>query len=79
MEQAELVLLQLKNDVDMLKSAQSQHECQIETLALEIQKLGSEMENRFVQVHRQFKTVNYRLDTISKDLKLVLEALAIKY
>ena len=79
MEQVELSLMRLNKDMAVLKARQTDHECQIDVLAVEIHNLRSDMNERFLDVDYKFKGIDRKIDDMRKDLKLVLEALAIKY
>ncbi len=84
MEQAEYVLLterviRVETDVTVLKAHQFEHECQIETLAFEIHTTNERIDDLEKTMKFGFKRLDHKIDALSKDLKHVLEALAIKY
>ncbi len=69
----------LELDMVALKQQQGEHQSQIEVLAFEVHTTNERVDSLEKTMNRRFRQLDHKIDLISTDLKMVLEALAIKY
>lgn len=76
---------QLEGDVSFIKREQCAHSNQIETLAIEVQEIRQELGKVHQKIDdmqgpiNKINKLDHEMSILKQDVKLILEALAIKY